>query len=184
MTEEKKPLATLAATQSPNQALKKAVTDTLAKAHPNVPYAVGESKTDVDIACTPDTLLALITTLKERRELGFDYLRNIAGIDWGETGLGVKYHLYSFPHKWSIQVTVKCPADNPHVPSITGLYAAANWHEREAAEMFGLVFDGHPNLKNLLLEEDLRIHPLLKAHPLQKGEIFQGIEDTKPGFDF
>jgi NADH:ubiquinone oxidoreductase subunit C len=50
--------------------------------------------------------------------------------------------------------------------------------------MVGLVFDGHPNLKNLLLEEDLRIHPLLKAHPLQQVEILQGIEDTTPGFKF
>jgi hypothetical protein len=45
-------------------------------------------------------------------------------------------------------------------------------------------FSGHPNLKNLLLEEDLRIHPLRKAHPLQKPEILQGIEDTKAGFNF
>ncbi len=46
------------------------------------------------------------------------------------------------------------------------------------------MFDGHPNPKNLLLEEDLRIHPLLKAHPLQKAEILQGIEDSRPGFEF
>ena len=76
------------------------------------------------------------------------------------------------------------PPGNPHIPSLTALYSAANWHEREAAEMVGLVFDGHPNPKNLLLDEDVRIHPLLKAHPLQKGEFFQGIEDTSAGFKF
>jgi NADH:ubiquinone oxidoreductase subunit C len=50
--------------------------------------------------------------------------------------------------------------------------------------MVGLVFDGHPNPKNLLLEEDIRIHPMLKAHPLQKVELLQGIEDTSAGFKF
>ena len=71
---------------------------------------------------------------------------------------------------------------HPHVPSLTGHYPAADWHEREAAEMFGFVFDGHPNPRNLLLEEDLHIHPLLKAHPLQAAEILQGIESGPPGF--
>jgi NADH-quinone oxidoreductase subunit C len=70
------------------------------------------------------------------------------------------------------------------VPTLTGLYTAANWHEREASEMFGFQFAGHPDPRNLLLEEDLHIHPLLKAHPLQKVEILQGIEEGDPGFKF
>lgn len=184
MTTEERPLATLASTQKPNQALKKVLTDTLAKVHPNVPYEVSETLTDIDVACTPDLYAELINTLHERKEVSFDYLRNMSGMDWEDLGLGLKVHLYSFKHNWNVQVTVACPPDNPTIPSITGLYAAANWHEREAAEMLGLVFEGHPNLKNLLLEEDLRIHPLRKAHPLQKPEILQGIEDTKAGFNF
>jgi NADH-quinone oxidoreductase subunit C len=178
------PLATLASTQSPNQALKKTLEDTLAKVHPNGHFTVDESTTDVNVHCPPADLPALVTTLKERKELDFDYLRNMAGVDFEDDGLTCKYHFYSFKHNHSLQVTVACPPDNSHIPSLTGLYAAANWHEREAAEMFGFVFDGHPNLKNLLLEEDLRIHPLLKAHPLQKPEILQGIEGTTAGFDF
>ena len=182
-TQENAPLATLAATQSPNEQLRAALADTLGKVHPNAPFTIDETKTDVNVHCPPEMLSALVTTLKERKELAFDMLRNMAGVDY-EEGLACVYHFYSFSHNYSLQVSVKCPPDNPHIPTLTGLYAAANWHEREAAEMFGLVFDGHPNLKNLLLEEDLRIHPLLKAHPLQKAEIFQGIEDGNPGFDF
>jgi NADH-quinone oxidoreductase subunit C len=79
---------------------------------------------------------------------------------------------------------VPTSAGHPHVPSLTSLYPAADWHEREAGEMFGFTFDGHPNQKNLLLEEDLHIHPLLKAHPLQPAEILQGIEEGPPGFKF
>lgn len=151
---------------------------------PKVPFTADKTLTDANITVEPAHLLELMQGLKERRELAFDHLRNMVGIDMQEEGLVCKYQLHSMKHRHSIQVTVHTPPGNPHIPSITGLYAAADWHEREAAEMLGLVFDGHPNLKNLLLDEDVRIHPLLKAHPLQKMEIAQGIEDRDPGFKF
>ncbi len=149
-----------------------------------VPFTARKHSTDAVIEVAPEHFLELVTGLKERRELAFDFLRNVTGIDMQEEGLRAVYHFYSFKHHHSVQVDVNTPPGNPHIPSLTALYAAADWHEREAAEMVGLVFDGHPNLKNLLLDEDVRIHPLLKAHPLQKGEIYQGIEDTTPGFKF
>lgn len=151
---------------------------------PDIPMTARETATDVDISVAPEHLLSLVEALKDRDELAFDYLRNVVGVDMQDAGLEVKYHFYSFKHGHSLQVTVPTPPGNPHVPSLTPYYGAANWHEREAAEMVGLVFDGHTNLKNLLLEEDLRIHPLLKAHPLQAIEIVQGIEEGKPGFEF
>ncbi|MGB4861294.1 MAG: NADH-quinone oxidoreductase subunit C [Tepidiformaceae bacterium] len=149
-----------------------------------IPFTGGKNSTDAIIYVAPENLLELVQGLKERRELAFDYFRNLTAIDMVEDGLTAVYHFYSYKHHHSIQVTVNTPPGNPHLPSLTSLYGAADWHEREAAEMVGLVFDGHPNLKNLLLEEDIRIHPLLKAHPLQKFEIQQGIEDTSAGFDF
>jgi len=149
-----------------------------------IPFTADKTSTDANITVAPEHFLELVEGLKNRRELAFDFLRNIVAIDMVEEGLTAKYHLYSYKHRHAIQLTVNTPPGNPHIPSLTGLYAAANWHEREAAEMVGLVFDGHPNLTNLLLDEDVRIHPLLKAHPLQKGEIFQGLEDTEPGFKF
>ena len=156
----------------------------LKKAIPQVPFAVSETKTEMDISVAPEHFLTFARELQGRKELAFDYLRNVTAIDMQEAGLTAKYNFWSFKHHRSLQVTVATPPGQPNVPSITGIYPAANWHEREAAEMVGLVFDGHPNPKNLLLEEDLRIHPLLKAHPLQKVEILQGIEDSRPGFDF
>jgi NADH-quinone oxidoreductase subunit C len=149
-----------------------------------VPFTASKHSTDAVIHCAPEHFLELVTGLRDRRELAFDFLRNVTGIDMVEDGLRCVYHFYSFKHGHAIQVDVDTPAGNPHIPSLTSLYGAADWHEREAAEMVGLVFDGHPNLKNLLLDEDVRIHPLLKAHPLQKVEILQGIEDTSAGFKF
>ena len=149
-----------------------------------VPFTASKHSTDEVLHVAPDHFLELVRGLKERRELAFDFLRNVTAIDMTEEGLRAVYHFYSFKHHHSLQVDVNTPPGNPHIPSLTALYSAANWHEREAAEMVGLVFDGHPNPKNLLLDEDVRIHALLKAHPLQKGEFFQGIEDTSAGFKF
>ncbi|MBE7520434.1 MAG: NADH-quinone oxidoreductase subunit C [Thermoflexaceae bacterium] len=154
------------------------------KALPKVPCAASLTKTDLDLRVAPADLLALVQGLKDHPDLGFDYLRNVTGLDMQENGLELKYHFYSFKHGHTVQVTVATPPGESHLPTLAGLYAAADWHEREAAEMFGFVFDGHPDPRNLLLEEDLRIHPLLKAHPLQPVEIVQGIEDGRAGFEF
>ncbi|MGE5597098.1 MAG: NADH-quinone oxidoreductase subunit C [Hyphomicrobiales bacterium] len=144
----------------------------------------GETKTDVDVTVKAEDLLRFVTLLRDRKELSFDFLRNITGVDFGEEGMALKCHFYSFKHGHALQVTVNTPPGHPVIPSLTPLYPTANWHEREAHEMFGFEFEGHPNLKNLLLEEDLHIHPLLKAHPLQAAEILQGIESGPPGFEF
>ncbi len=149
-----------------------------------IPFTGGRNSTHAIIYVAPEHLLELVHGLKERRELAFDYFSNLAGIDMLEEGLRAISPFFSFKHGHSIQLTVNTPPGNPHLPSIAHLWAAANWHEREAAEMVGLVFDGHPNPKNLLLEEDVNIHPLLKAHPLQKVEMLQGIEDNSAGFKF
>lgn len=170
MTREKSTLPTLTA------AIKKAL--------PKVPFTASETKTDVDLRVAPADLIAMVQGLKDHKDLAFDYLRNVTGLDMQENGLELKYHFYSFKHGHTVQVTVPTPPGESHLPTLTGLYAAADWHEREAAEMFGFVFDGHPDPRNLLLEEDLRIHPLLKAHPLQPVEIVQGIEEGKAGFEF
>ncbi len=165
--------------QRPNEKLRELV----AKLPADLELEVGETSTDLDLTVAPRRLLALVTALRQRPELAFDFLRNIAGVDLVES-MELKYHFYSFRHGHALQVTVPTSAGHPHVPTLSGLYPAADWHEREASEMFGFVFDGHPNPKNLLLEEDLHIHPLLKAHPLQAPDILQGIESGPPGFNF
>ena len=161
-----------------------ALASALAKLAASLDATVGETGTDVDVTVAPDQLHSLVRELKRLAPLSFDYLRNISGVDFEAEGMALKYHLYSFQHGHSVQLTVPTTNGHPHVPTITDLYPAADWHEREASEMFGFVFDGHPNPKNLLLEEDIHIHPLLKAHPLQKAEILQGIEDGPAGFKF
>ena len=149
----------------------------------DIPFEASATKTYADFRVAPEHFLAFVTGLRDDAELSFDLLRNIVSLDMEDDGLWAKYHFYSFKHGHALQVTVATPPSDPTIPTLTGLYPAADWHEREAAEMMGLVFEGHPDPRNLLLEEDLRIHPLRKAHPLQKAEILQGIEDGPPGVE-
>ena len=160
------------------------ISDLIHKSLPKVAFTVATTGTDADLHVSAGDLLELVQGLNGRRELAFDMLANITGIDMGEDMLAVKYNLYSFKHNHRVQVTVTVPWADRHVPTLTSIYGAADWHEREAAEMLGLVFDGHPNPKALLLDEDVRIHPLLKSHPLQTVELLQGIEEGVPGFKF
>ena len=150
---------------------------------PNIPFEISETKTYADLKIEPENFLSLVDGLNKNDALSFDLLRNIVALDMGAEGLWAKYHFYSFIHGHGIQVTVPAKSVDLTIPSITEIYPTANWHEREAAEMVGLKFQGHPDPRNLLLEEDLDIHPLRKEHPLQKPEILQGIEDGPPGVE-
>jgi len=154
--------------------------DEIKAALPGIAVFFAETTTDLDVTIDVANLKDVVQVLRDT--LGFDFLRNIVGIDMDPEGMVLKYQFYSFKDNRAVQLTVPTASGHPHVPSLVDLYPAADWHEREAAEMLGFIFDGHPNLKNLLLEEDLHIHPLLKAHPLQAGEIFQGIESGPVGF--
>lgn len=108
-------------------------------------------------------LLGLMQKLKEDPDLLFDYMISLAGMDYGEKR-GVVYHMRStsFLH----QLVVKCsvPAEKTEIASVVSLWPCADWYEREAFDMFGIVFDGHPCLTRLLLPEDWEGHPLLKDY--------------------
>jgi len=100
-------------------------------------------------------------------ELMFDlgyYIESITGVDWiKEDQLEVVYDFsrYDFDLCRTV-IRLRIPRTDPHLPTITGIYTGASWHERETHDFFGIVFDGHPHLIPLLLPEDADFHPLLK----------------------
>jgi NADH-quinone oxidoreductase subunit C len=105
----------------------------------------------------------------------------VSGVDWQEEGLEVAYHLYSFTKNHSITVKTRVTYEDANVPSVAEIYPAANWHERETRDMFGINFEGHPDLRPLLLPEDMTDHfPLRKENPLQEIEEWQG-ENLREG---
>jgi NADH-quinone oxidoreductase subunit C len=110
--------------------------------------------------------------LRDEPELGFDFFDFLAGVDYTPKGGGyqVVAHLYSTRHNHHVRVKVDCDAAEPRCPTLSEIYPGANWHEREAAELFGIVFDGHPHLVKLLLPEQFEGHPLRKDFVLMTRE--------------
>jgi NADH-quinone oxidoreductase subunit C len=152
---------------------------------PGVTFTVRETKLDETVTISRDDFVRVMETLKNDARLNFDYLRCLGGVDY-LTELETVYHLYSFEHRHKLAVKVRCPYEDAHVPTVSHLWAAANWHERETAEMYGIIFDGHPDLRPLLTEEGLGYYILRKSHPLADIEEWQedylaAIDEAKRG---
>jgi NADH-quinone oxidoreductase subunit C len=125
----------------------------------------------LDLTCDPNNLLEVMEVLRDDETLGCRFFTFLSCVDRSEFtgspgGLEVLIHVYSPDHVIHANVHVPVDAEAPACPSISPLYAGAVWHEREAHEMFGVVFPGHPNLVNLYLPEDFEGHPLLKSFKL------------------
>lgn len=121
-------------------------------------YAVHGYHLDAQVA--PDQLLQAVTILDEAAF----FIESITGVDWiKENQLEVIYDFSRYDFD-TCRVVIRTRVDrkNPVVPTITGIYAGANWHERETHDFFGITFEGHPHLIPLLLPEDADFHPLLK----------------------
>lgn len=111
----------------------------------------------------------LIRFLKEDEVMGFTFLITLCGIHYPDDPLplGVVYHLHNLEKNQRIRIKTFIPLDAPHVPTITDLFAGANWMERETYDFYGILFDGHPNLTRILNVEYLDYFPLRKEYPLE-----------------
>ena len=118
---------------------------------------------------------------KTTRGLDLTFFDFLTGVDEADDGYGVVTHLYSPIHKHHIQLRTVVPNEAPRVPTLTGVFRGANWHERETWEMFGVVFDGHPNLVKLLLPDEFEGHPLRKEFLLMSREVKPWPGAKEPG---
>ncbi len=125
------------------------------------------------LACQSQSLPELCIHLRD--EETFDLLVDITAIDHGtdaNTRFSVVLHIYSLIHKNYLRIHVDCPDnESPVVPSVSSIFPAANWHERETYDMFGIQFSDHPNLKRILMWDDYPYYPLRKEFPLAGIEV-------------
>lgn len=111
----------------------------------------------------PGEIVYISAFLKDDPRLQFDYLNSLTAVDWLDR-FEVVYHLYSIPRKHHVTLKVRLDRENPTLPSVTSVWKAANWQEREVYDMFGIRFEGHPDLRRILLEEDWVGYPLRKDY--------------------
>ncbi|MCY2925229.1 MAG: NADH-quinone oxidoreductase subunit C [Planctomycetota bacterium] len=117
----------------------------------------------------PEAWLAVAEFLRDEPAMRFDFLRAVSGVDYpAENQLVSVYDLISTVHRHTFAVKVAAARDNPHTPSVSGVWPTADWHEREAFDLLGIVYDGHPELRRILLPEDWQGHPLRKDYAWPK----------------
>jgi NADH-quinone oxidoreductase subunit C len=107
--------------------------------------------------------------LRDDDRLRFEFCAGVSAVHYPDDAgreLHAVYHLLSMTHNRRIRLEVTCPDADPHIPSIVGIYPTNDWHEREAWDMFGIVFDGHPSLTRILMPDDWPGHPQRKDYPL------------------
>ncbi len=121
------------------------------------------------VVVTAPVVGEVIRFLKEEPDLGFGFLTDLCGIHYPDRGLplGVIYHLHNLRENVRIRIKTFVTGSDPRVPSVTGLFSTANWMERETYDFYGILFEGHPNLKRILNVEYMDFFPLRKEYPLE-----------------
>ena len=124
------------------------------------------------VTVAPARYQEIATFLRDDLALAFDYFDFLTAVDYTpkDKGYEVVTHLYSTTHHHNVRVKVECSTEDPHCPTLTEIWSGANWAEREAWELFGIVFDGHPHLVKLVLPEQFEGHPLRKDFALMTRE--------------
>jgi len=133
---------------------------------------VREFRDQVFITLKRERIVDVCRFLKDEPEIQMDFLVDLCGVDYPDRGyrFEVIYNLFSMKFRHRIILKALIPEDDPTIDSVTPLWHTANWHEREVCDMFGIVFNGHPDLRRILMPEDWVGFPLRKDYPLTGRE--------------
>jgi NADH-quinone oxidoreductase subunit C len=127
----------------------------------------------------PDRLLDVLAALRDDPAFKLDFLQNLTAVDWIKQGvLQVVYHLFSYAHRHELAVKVDLPRDRARVASVAGLWKNADWLEREQFDLLGVVFEGHPDLRRLLMPDDWVGHPMRKDY--REAAEYRGMPTSRP----
>lgn len=132
-------------------------------------FDVSEPHELLTVSTTKENILNVIQFLYNDEELKFRYLTDICGVHYPEQELplGVIYHLHSLTKNVRIRIKVFLPESAPRITTLTGLFLGANWMERETYDFYGIIFEGHPDLRRILNVDDMVAFPMRKEFPLE-----------------
>jgi NADH-quinone oxidoreductase subunit C len=136
-----------------------------------------EARGEVTLAVSSQDLIGTLEYLRDEPDLSLGFVADITATDWpeAEPRFWVAYHLLSMQHRHRVRVKVGLTSEEPRVPSVTPMFPGANWLEREVFDFFGVVFEGHPDLRRIEMPEDW------VGHPLRKTEGMGGVRTAYKG---
>ena len=127
----------------------------------------------VGVSVKPEMIVDICRFLHDEPSIRMDHLADLTAVDYstypGDKGLRfeVVYNMISMSLHHRIRLKARLPEDNPRIDTVTPVWHTANWHERETYDLMGIIFNGHPDLRRILLAEDWEGHPLRKEYPLK-----------------
>jgi NADH-quinone oxidoreductase subunit C len=147
----------------------------LKREHPEWIAETIEAIGEVTAVVPREYIVDVCSHLKAASVAAFDFLSDICGVDRGpeeEPRFEVNYHLFSTTRHHRLRLKVLLSEEDPRVSTVTGVWRTANWHERETFDLFGVTFEGHPDLRRILLPDDWEGHALRKDFPLRGYEPY------------
>ncbi|MFQ3574291.1 MAG: NADH-quinone oxidoreductase subunit C [Thermodesulfovibrionales bacterium] len=156
---------------------------------PSYFFEWSEFRGQVSVLIDKQGVKDILKWLHDDPSLDFDYLVDLCGVDYlnkKTPRFEVVYHLFSMRHRHFIRIKVQVPdkktedSNEPCLDTVTDIWKGANWHERECFDMYGIVFEGHPDLRRILMPEDWTGYPLRKDYPLKSDlgdDEWQGYKD-------
>jgi NADH-quinone oxidoreductase subunit C len=162
------------------------VVDALEEAYPGFSDAIERvviDRGELTLHIVPAKIAEVCQILRDDMSLRYELCSSVSGVDYiaEERRLHVVYHLTSMTYRRRIRLECAVTAADPHLPSVTSVYPTADWQERETYDMFGVIFDGHPNLTRILMPDDWDGHPQRKDYPLGGVPVeYKGAEIPPP----
>jgi NADH-quinone oxidoreductase subunit C len=142
---------------------------------------------DDTVVVKRERLLAVAEHALGDPDLRFEMLSDLTAVDWLMQGrtprFEVVYHLLSLTHRKRLRIKVPVAEEDPLLPSVTRLWRSATWMEREVWDLYGIRFDGHPDLRRILLYEEFQGHPLRKDYPMAQRQPLSRRADAPGGWE-
>lgn len=147
-----------------------AIAEALKERYPEEVKEIKEFRGQVSVVVKKGRIREIMEYLHDTPELCMCYLRDICGVDYlgkKEQRFEVVYHLFCISRRYMLRVRAEVPEDDPTIDSVAEIWDGANWHERECYDMLGIRFNGHPDLRRILMPEDWEGYPLRKDYPMK-----------------
>ena len=158
------------------------IAERLKERFPDEVLDIKEFRGQVSVTVGKGNIVEISRFLHDEPDLSFDYLVDLCGVDYlgkKDVRFEVVYHLFSIKQRHALRLKAEVPENDVRIDSVMPVWIGVNWHERECYDMYGIVFDGHPDLRRVLLPEDWTGYPLRKDYPLQgPAEEWSGFLDV------